>query len=108
MTKKKEELQANTRLIGDVKALQGGRRTMPKATAEEAAERKAERRTQGKKGVKLNRVAASFTPEALEYIKVMSKIRGESMSEFIERVLMQHKAENMAQFEAAKQIIDNT
>lgn len=108
MAKKNEELQANARLLGNLSTLQGKKKEIPTASKEEAAERKQERRTQGKKGAKLTRIAASFTPEAIEYIKVMSKIRGESMSEFIEHVLMQHKADNIDFYNQVLEIRKNT
>ena len=108
MARKKEQLQANARLMGNLNTLQGKKKDIPTASKEEAAERKQERRTQGKKGAKLTRIAASFTPEALDYIKTMSRIRGESMSEFIEHVLMQHKKDNEEFYNQVLEIRKNT
>lgn len=108
MPKKNETLQAESRLMGNLENLKGTKKKIPVATPEEAEARKAAMRTQGKKGAKLTRINAAFTPDNIEYIKAMGKIRGESMSEFINHVLDKHREENKEFYNQVKNIIDNT
>lgn len=109
MPKKNDnQLQAENRLLNNLETLKGTKKKIPTATPEEAEARKSAMRTQGKKGAKLTRINAAFTPENIEYIKAMGKIRGESMSEFINHVLDKHREENKEFFDQVKNIIDNT
>lgn len=95
MGKKQDlQIQGQEQILHGLRKMQGGKKTQPPVTEQEAAERLAERRTRGREGMKLSRFAASFTPQTFEYVKLMSGFRGESMSAFIEHVLIQHKAEN--------------
>ena len=59
--------------------------------------------TQGRKGLKANRINMAFSPSVHEYIRVMARVRGETISEFTEHVFRQHMAENAALYEQAKQ-----
>ena len=52
------------------------------ATQQEAAERAAALRTQGRKGCKATRINMAFTPDNHEFIKVMARITGKTMTEF--------------------------
>lgn len=106
---KDRTLQAQNRVLNqELEQLQGKRRKIPTASKEEAEERKAAMRTQGKKGAKLTRINAAFTPENIQYIKIMGRIRGESMSEFINHVLDKHREDNAEFYAQAKEIKDNT
>lgn len=106
---KDRTLQAHNRVLNqELEQMQGSRRKIPTASPEEAAERKSAMRTQGKKGAKLTRINAAFTPENIEYIKIMGRIRGESMSEFINHVLDKHRSDNADFYEQAKAIKEST
>lgn len=109
MGKEKGQLQASNRILNqELEIMQGKRRNIPTASKEEAEERKASMRTQGKKGAKLTRINAAFTPDNIEYIKIMGRIRGESMSEFINHVLDKHRSDNADFYEQAKAIKEST
>lgn len=77
------------------------------ATPEEAAERAAELRTQGRKGCRSARINMAFTPENHEYIKVMAKISGKTMTEFANHVIERYREEHPELYAQARQIIDN-
>ena len=48
----------------------------------------------------------AFTPDNHEFIRVMSRITGKTMTEFTNFVIERYRAEHPEQFEQAKAIID--
>ena len=78
-----------------------------KASEQEAKERANELRTQGRKGCKAVRINMAFTPDNHEFVKVMAKITGQTMTEFTNQVITQYRQEHPEIFEQAKSIIDS-
>lgn len=76
------------------------------ADPQEAAERKSELRTQGRKGCKANRINMAFTPENHEFIKIMARISGKSMTEYCNFVIQKYREEHPEIYDQAKAIID--
>ncbi len=76
------------------------------ASPQEAAERAAELRTQGRKGCKAIRINMAFTPENHEFIKVLAKISGKTLTEFTNFVIEKYREEHPELFDKAKEIID--
>ena len=68
---------------------------------QEAAEILQTLRTSGRKGVKLPRINLAFAPEVHEYITVMSRVRGENLTQFVNMVLKQHMEEHRDIYEKA-------
>lgn len=58
-------------------------------------------KTSGRKGLKLPRINLAFAPEVYEYIQTMSRVRGESMTEFVNLALRQHIEEHRDLYERA-------
>lgn len=69
--------------------------------AQETQDALTSRQTSGKKGVKLPRINLAFTPEVYKYIQIMSRVRGESMTDFINTALQQHKEQHADIYEKA-------
>lgn len=65
-----------------------GRKTY---TEQEAAEFMRDMNTAGRKGVHLPRINLAFAPETYDYVKTMSKISGMTYTEFINKILQDHK-----------------
>lgn len=76
------------------------------ASPQEAAARKSALKTQGRKGCKAIRINMAFTPENHDFIKVMAKISGKTMTEFINLTIETYRKEHGEQYEAAKAIIE--
>jgi len=57
----------------------------------EAAEFLHDIKTAGRKGVKLPRVNLAFAPDIYDYVKTMSKASGLTYTEFINKILRDHK-----------------
>jgi hypothetical protein len=85
---------------------QAGSKEHPTITPEEAAQRKKEGRTRGAKGAKMDRINMAFYSDNFEYIRIMSKIRGQSMTEFCNDVIAEHREKYPEQFEQAREIIE--
>ena len=64
------------------------------ASCEEAAERQAEMKTQGRKGCKMQRIILATTPENHAYVKAVSALNGESMSKTINRAIDRMRKED--------------
>lgn len=77
-----------------------------KASPQEAAERASNLKTQGRKGCKAIRINMAFTPENHEFIKVMAKITGKTMTEFTNLTIERYRQEHPDLYEQAKAIID--
>lgn len=70
-------------------------------TEQEKAEFLQQMRTVGRKGVKLPRINLAFAPDVYEYIQIMSRVRGESMTDFVNLALRQHMEEHRDLYDRA-------
>lgn len=68
---------------------------------QEAAEIMQGLKTSGRKGLKLPRINLAFAPDVYEYIQIMSRVRGESMTEFVNIALRQHLEEHRDLYDKA-------
>ena len=59
-------------------------------TEQEAAEIMQTLHTTGRKGLKLPRINLAFTPELHEYVTTMSRARGETLTDFVNKVIREH------------------
>lgn len=75
------------------------------ASAEEQAERLASMKTQGRKGCKAPRVNFAFSSTNYEYIKIMSRMTGKSMTEFMNDCIAEHRENHPELYEQAKAIL---
>lgn len=57
----------------------------------------------GRKGLKLPRINLAFAPDIYEYIQHMSRIKGESMTVFVNNILRQHMEDHREIYEKAKE-----
>ena len=65
-----------------------------KASPQEATERAAKLKTQGRKGCKATRINMAFTPANHEFIKVMARATGHTMTEFTNMVVAAYRNEH--------------
>ena len=73
---------------------------------EQAAERLNSLQTRGAKGCKAVRINMAFTPDNHEFIAVMAKITGHTMTEFTNIIIKQYREEHPELFQQAKAIRD--
>lgn len=64
-------------------------------TEEEAAEIMQTLHTVGRKGIKLPRINLAFTSENYDYINIMSRVRGENLTEFVNAIIQKHRETHM-------------
>ncbi len=76
------------------------------ASPQEAAERAANLKTQGRKGCKAIRINMAFTPDNHEFIKVMASVTGKTMTEFTNLAIQRYREEHPELYDKAKAIIN--
>lgn len=107
MATKKDFSSINTgRVFGAIEQATSNKGQQGTASPQEATERAAELRTQGRKGCKAVRINMAFTPDNHQFIKVMAKITGKTMTEFTNYVVEQYRTEHPELYAKAKEIID--
>lgn len=67
----------------------------------------ADLRTQGQKGAKLDRINMAFTSDNMDYIRTMSKLKGQTMTQFVNVIIAEEREKNGAAFDAAKAILES-
>lgn len=70
-------------------------------TPEEALAFMQEMKTTGRKGVKLPRINLAFAPDVYEYIQTMSRVRGETLTAFVNLAIREHMQEHADIYEKA-------
>lgn len=63
--------------------------------------------TQGRKGAKLPRINMAFSPQNLEYLRVMAGLKGQSVTKYVNALVEQDMALNVEAYTAAKKIAGN-
>lgn len=63
------------------------------------------RRTQGRKGLKMQRMNMSFTPSNMDYLKIMAGVNGMTITRFMNYLIEQHAEANAARYQKAKEIM---
>ena len=107
MAGKKDFAGMNTgRVYGAIEQATSRKGQQGTASPQEARERAAQLKTQGRKGCKAIRINMAFTPENHEFIKIMAKISGKTMTEFANLVVERYRNEHPDLYEQAKAIID--
>ena len=107
MASKKDFAVMNTgRVYGAIEQATSRKGQQGTASPQEAAERAAQLKTQGRKGCKAIRINMAFTPENHEFIKVMATISGKTMTEFANLIVERYRNEHPEIYEQAKAIID--
>ena len=74
------------------------------STAQEEQETYSTQNTQGRKGEKLPRINMAFSPQNLEYLRVMAGIRGISITKYVNALIERDREQNGETFEAAKKL----
>lgn len=107
MAQKKDFAGVNTaRVYAGLEQATADKNKQPAISPQEAQERAEELRTQGRAGAKLPRINMAFTPANHEFVKVMARVTGKSMTQFANYVIEQYRNEHPELFTQAKAIID--
>ena len=75
------------------------------ASPQEVTERQEALQTQGRKGAKAIRINMAFTPSNHEFIKVMAKATGRTMTEFANDVITAYRSEHPEFMEQANSFL---
>lgn len=107
MATKKDFGSVNTgRVYSSIEQATSKRGQQGKASPQEAAERRESLSTQGRKGCKTTRINMAFTDSNHEFIKVMAKATGRTMTEFTNIVIAAYRNEHPEMMEQARDFLD--
>lgn len=76
-----------------------------KASPQEAADRAAEYRTQGRKGCKMQRFNAALTPQNYNFIRIMATATGQAKTTFLNSIVTAYREEHPEIMAAAENIL---
>lgn len=76
-------------------------------TEQEIQKAQAEQQTQGKKGYKMQRINMAFTPDNIEYIRAISKLKGRTMTQYVNDLIAQEREKNTDLLQQIKSIIES-
>lgn len=88
-------------VIGSAQEVQQEQEVQRSEAAPEAVQ------TQGRKGAKLPRINMAFTPQNLEYLRVMAGLRGQSVTRYVNALVEQDMDLNREAYNAAKRLTGN-
>lgn len=97
----KKDFSQVDNVIAAVTAEQGARKPRKEYTEQEAREIAQTLHTTGKKGVKLPRINVAFTPDNYDYIVCMSRVRGENLTQFINKIIAEHMEQHSEIYQKA-------
>ena len=86
-----DTIAAATQDVQEEQPKQKTRKARKTYTEEEAQHMMETLQTTGRKGVKLKRINLAFSPANYDYVVTLSRVRGETMTEFINHVLEEHR-----------------
>lgn len=96
-----------TEVFGKVATATSRKGQQGEVSPEEAAKRASELKTQGRKGCKAVRINMAFTPENYEFVRLIARAKGQTMTAFTNEILEQYRLEHSDKMEAARQFIDS-
>ena len=67
-------------------------------------EAQAAQQTQGKKGYKMQRINMAFTPDNIEFLRVVSKVKGQTMTQLVNTILDEAREANKDLIEQIKSL----
>jgi YesN/AraC family two-component response regulator len=98
LKKAAQQMQA---VYGDMLETQDTQKEQKAQEAREALQ------TQGRAGVKLDRINMAFSPSNYDFIKVMAAIRGQTMTAYVNTVLDAERERNGEKYKAAKALVED-
>ena len=107
MAGKKDFTGMNTgKVYGSIERATSAKGQQGTASPEEVEERKESLKTQGRKGAKALRINMAFTPSNHQFIKVMARASGKTMTEFTNLVIEAYQREHPEIMEQAQAFLN--
>ena len=83
-----------------------GKGTQNEATEAEKEKRAKTMRTQGRKGCKIQRVNMAFSADNYDFLRTVSKLKGDSITNFVNFIVDKYREEHSDIYEQAKKLIE--
>ena len=75
--------------------------------AQEVHDRQEALATQGKRGAKAQRINMAFTPSNIDFIRIMAKLKGQTMTQYVNSIIDREREEAGEAYQKAKDLIDS-
>ncbi len=108
MAKKQQEIQGMEKVITSFSKSARPKKQQPPTSEAEKEARKAAGKTSGRTGCYMDRINMAFTVENYQFIKRFSKLRGENMTNFVNHIIEEYRAQHTKEFEAFEKFISKT
>ena len=106
MASKKDFSGINTgRVYGALEQATSRKGQQGKASPQEAAQRAEELRTQGRKDCKATRINMAFSPSNHEFVRIMARATGRTMTETVNLILTKYQEEHPELMEKAQDFL---
>lgn len=106
MPKSFKEAAASTKSVYET-VIASSQGTQPEHAAQVVPVAPGVSQTQGRKGAKLPRINMAFTPQNLEYLRVMAGLRGQSITRYVNALVEQDMEVNRAAYDVARGLTGN-
>lgn len=104
---KKQFAEINTgKLYGNIEQATAPKGQQGTASQEEQRARASALATQGRKGCQAVRINMAFTPENYEFIKILAKASGRTMTAFVNLIIQAYRNEHPELMEQARGFLD--
>jgi hypothetical protein len=100
-------INTGSRVNAAISSATGKQGQQGEASAEEKSARASALRTQGRKGCKAVRINMAFSPENYEFIRIMARVTGKTMTEFANLTIAKYREEHPELYEKAQDIINS-
>lgn len=106
--KKKEQANAplDTTNSSDAHDAQGTHSTQHTQTAQDEPSAPHTQKTQGRKGQKRQRINMAFDDDNIEYLRLMSRVEGISMTQYVNNLLDQDRVVNADKIKKMEELLD--
>lgn len=108
MSKKEQAILGTEKVFASFEQSAKAKKVQPPTSEAEKIQRKAEGRTKGRAGCYTDRINMAFTVDNYQFIKRFHKLRGENMTEFVNHIIDDYRAQHTKDFEAFEKFIDKT
>lgn len=107
-TKREQEIKGTERVFAAHARAAKPKKVQPPTSEEEKAQRKAEGKTRGRTGCYCDRINMAFTVDNYKFIKRFAKLRGQSMTDFVNHMIEDYRTQHIKEFEEFEKFISKT
>ena len=101
-----EKIKLTPEQLAQYKAIVDSIEKLRSLTEAEKEKRAKTMRTQGRKGCKIQRVNMAFSADNYDFLRTVSKLKGDSITNFVNFIVDKYREEHSDIYEQAKKLIE--